>query len=168
MSLLQEQGALTLRDRLAPILTLLLLAILMLLPVGSGASNVAMPHLVLIATFYWTVRHPVMLPYGACAGIGLVLDLWLSVPLGLNMMMLLLTRLFIISQHRYFRGQTRALQWAIFAATAFMLYGFAWILTAVAERQWLPVQPVITQWLITAFLYAPFTLVLARLRRVVR
>ena len=150
----------------APLAATVFLALVMLLPVGTGVANVMMPHFVLIATFYWLLRRPALMPYGACAAIGFLLDLWLAVPLGLNMLMLLSIRLFILSQIKYLRGQTRLVQWLVFALFTLILYTLSWFAVALAKRDWLPVEPLFTQWLVTTLSYAPVALVIGRLRRV--
>ena len=90
---------------LLPVVSAFFLAILMLVPIGTGAANVVVPHLVLIAVFYWLSSRPLLMPYGACAILGFWLDLWLEVPLGLNMLVLLLTRLFVLNQLKHYRGR---------------------------------------------------------------
>jgi len=148
-----------------PLGVTLFLAVLMLLPLGSGVANVTMPHLVLISVFYWLSSRPLLMPYGACAVIGFALDLWLDVPLGLNMVLLLLARLFVLSQLKHYRGRNRLVHWAVFAVMALTLYALSWaIMSAVNATLW-PVQALALQWLVTAFSYAPVAFLLGRLRR---
>jgi len=150
---------------LMPLGVTLFLAVLMLLPLGSGVANVTMPHLVLISVFYWLSSRPLLMPYGACAVVGLALDLWLDVPLGLNMVLLLLARLFVLSQLKHYRGRNRLVHWAVFAVMALTLYALSWaIMSAVNATLW-PVRALALQWLVTAFSYAPVAFLLGRLRR---
>jgi len=148
-----------------PIITTVFLAIIMLLPVGSGVANIAMPHLAMISVFYWLVARPMRMPYGACAAIGLCLDLWLNVPLGLNMLLLLLTRLFVINQMKHFRGRSRAVHWIVFSVMSLGLYTLSWLIMSAINGILWPVQPLGIQWLVTAFSYAPLGFLLGRLRR---
>jgi len=141
------------------------LAIVMLLPIGTGLANVTMPHLVMISVFYWMTHRPLLMPYGACAILGFFLDLWLAVPLGLNMLLLLLTRLFIINQLKYFRGRSRFVYMSVFSGMSLGLFLLAWLVMSVVKGQMLSVRPVLLQWLITAFAYAPVGLLLSRMRR---
>lgn len=150
---------------LMPLGVTLFLAILMLLPIGSGVANVTMPHLVLISVFYWLSSRPLLMPYGACAVVGFMLDLWLDVPMGLNMVMLLLARLFVLSQLKHYKGRQRLIHWLVFAVMALALYALSWaIMSAVNGTLW-PVKALALQWLVTAFSYAPVAFVLGRLRR---
>lgn len=141
------------------------MAILMLLPLGSGVANVTMPHLAMISVFYWLVSRPLLMPYGACAGIGLCLDLWLNVPMGLNMLMLVLARLFVINQMKHFRGRNRAVHWVVFSLMSLGLYSLSWLIISAVNGMIWPIQAVAIQWLVTAFSYAPVGFLLGRLRR---
>lgn len=142
-------------------------AIFMLLPIGSGVSGVTMPHLALISTFYWVSYRPMLMPYGLCAAIGLLLDLWLGVPLGLNMLLLLLVRVFVLNQLKHYRGRSAFLYWAVFALMGLGLYTLSWILTSVIAWQLYPVEGVLVQWAITTFAYAPLVMILGRFRSAV-
>jgi rod shape-determining protein MreD len=150
---------------LLPLAVTLFLAILMLLPIGSGVANITMPHLVLIAVFYWLSNRPLLMPYGACAGVGFALDLWLDVPLGLNMLLLLLARIFILSQLKHYRGRNRFVHWSVFSVMTLGLYLISWIIMSAVNMTFWPIKPLMLQWLITAFSYAPVAFLLGRLRR---
>lgn len=150
-----------------PLLTTVLLAMLMLLPLGSGLAAYAMPHLVMIAVFYWLSSRPLLLPYGACASIGLFLDLWMGVPLGVNMVLLLLTRLFVLNQLKHYKGRNRGVHWAVFSVLSLGLYVLFWALMSVVSGAFLSLESMLLQWLVTSFFYAPVAFVLGRLRRLV-
>lgn len=150
-----------------PVFLCFVAAIIMLLPLTERLDGVLMPHLVLISVFYWSVQRPLLMPYGACATIGLFLDLWLDVPLGLNMATLVVTRLFALNQLKFFRGRSRLLQWIVFSALALGLYFAAWLLTMLIGWQWRSPMPDLFQWLVTAFAYAPIAFLLGRVRRMI-
>jgi len=150
---------------LVPLGVTLFLAILMLLPIGSGVANVTMPHLALIACFYWLSSRPLLMPYGACAVVGFSLDLWLGVPLGLNMVLLLLVRLFVITQLKHYRGRNRLAHWAVFSVMSLGLYVLSWVIMSAVNGMLWPMKPLALQWLVTAFSYAPVAFLLGRLRR---
>ena len=150
---------------LLPLSITVLFAIFMLLPLGSGVANVTMPNLVLISVFYWLSSRPLLMPYGACAGVGLALDFWLDVPLGLNMLILLMARLFVLGQSKHYRGRNRLLYWAVFSVMSLGLYAMSWLIMAVVSGQIWSVKPLFLQWLVTAFSYAPVAFFLGRVRR---
>ncbi len=148
-----------------PVIVSFFLAAFMMLPVGTGAANIAMPHLVLISVFYWLSSRPILMPYGACALLGFMLDLWLDVPMGLNMSLLLLTRLFVVNQLKHYKGRSRLVHWVIFGMLAFGLYLLSWLLVSLVYGKMIPWQPLALQWAITAFSYAPVGFFLGRIRR---
>jgi len=148
-----------------PLVTSFVMAILMLLPLGSGVANVTMPHLAMISVFYWISSRPMLMQFGACAAVGLCLDLWLNVPLGLNMLLLLLTRMFVLSQLKHFKSRNKAVHWAVFGMLSFVLYSLSWVIVSVVNGVIWPVQAMAIQWLVTAFSYAPVGFILGRVRR---
>lgn len=150
---------------LMPVTISIFLAMVMLLPLGSGVAEYAMPHLVLIACFYWLSWRPLLMPYGACMLLGLLLDLWIGVPLGVNIIMLLLTRLFVLNQLKHYKGKNRGVYWAVFSAMAFALFSLSWLLMSAVAGSILAVDAIFLQWLVTSFFYAPVAFVLGRLRR---
>lgn len=144
-----------------------LLAMIMLLPLGSGVAGYAMPNLVMISCFYWLSSRPLLMPYGACFVLGLFLDLWVGVPLGVNVSILLLTRLFVLSQLKHYRGKNRGVHWVVFTMMALLLFALSWVAMSLVEGQILPLNGVFFQWLVTSFFYAPVAFVLGRLRRLI-
>ena len=150
---------------LVPLGVTLFLAVLMLLPIGSGVANITMPHLVMISCFYWLSSRPLLMPYGACAFAGFALDLWLDVPLGLNMVLLLLARLFVLTQLKHYRGRNRLVHWAVFSALSLGLFALSWVIMSAVYGMLWPVKPLGLQWLVTAFSYAPVAFLLGRVRR---
>ncbi|WP_262696157.1 rod shape-determining protein MreD [Kordiimonas aquimaris] len=150
---------------LTPVALTLLLSAFMLLPLGSSVAGYAMPHLAMISCFYWLSSRPMLIPYGACAIIGILLDLWIGVPLGINMAMLLLLRLFVLNQLKHYRGRNRGIHWIVFSVMAFGLFLMSWLLMSVISGTFLDPYTVFFQWLITSFFYAPVAYLLGRVRR---
>lgn len=148
-----------------PLIISIFLSALMLLPIGTGVSNVMMPHFAMMCVFYWSASRPLMMPYGACALIGFILDLWLDVPMGLNLMLLVLARLFVLSQIKYFKGRSRLVYWGVFSMMATGLFVISWVVISVLSGHMVAVQPVLQQLLLTIFSYAVIGFILGRIRR---
>lgn len=167
MSVIEDTSgdqALGLKRFIPPMLTVLL-ALLMLAPVGSGVSSQIMPHLALISVFYWCSRRPLLMPYGACALAGICLDLWLGVPLGLNMLMLVAMRFTVLNQLKFYRGQSRIVHWAVFSLMSSVLFLLSWVISCLFKGTIAPIIPPMIQWAVTAFAYAPLALIMGRVRR---
>jgi len=105
------------------------------------------------------------MPYGACFVLGLLLDLWVGVPLGVNIVTLLLTRLFVLNQLKHYRGKNRGVHWIVFSVMALSLFALSWLIMSIVEGSLLSLNAVFLQWLVTSFFYAPVAFVLGRLRR---
>lgn len=148
-----------------PFVTTIVLSLFMLLPVGTGLGGAALPHLTLISVFYFLSRRPLTMPYSLCAVSGLLLDLWLDVPLGLNMLLMVLTRLFVVNQLKYYKGRSRFLHWGVFAFLSFGLFTISYVLMSFGANGFLPLAPVALQWLVTALSYGPVGFILGRIRR---
>ncbi len=151
-----------------PMLTAVVAALLMLLPLGTTTASYAMPNLVLIVIFYWAYTRPLQMPLGGVALIGLFLDLWLAVPLGLNMLLAILTRIFVLAQLRHLRGRSSFVQWAIFAIMIAGLSIIAWFAVSFIFREFISFVPVLKQALLTIFVYPVVAMVLGRIRQSLR
>ncbi len=150
---------------LVPLGITVFFTILMMLPIGTGASSFAFPHLPLIAVFYWTCHRPMAMPLGAAAFAGLLLDLWMNVPMGLNILMLLMVRAGALSQLKYFKGRSGIIYWIVFAAGALLNYAVAWAASSYASNQIMPPLPLLQQYVITIFAYPPTAWLLNRIRK---
>ena len=153
---------------MVPMLTSLVAALIMLLPLGTTTASYAMPHLVLITIFYWSYHRPLQMPLGGVAVIGLFLDLWLAVPLGLNMLLALMVRVFVMAQLRHLRGRSAFVQWAIFAMMIAGMSIVAWIVVSFVFREFIDILPVLKQALLTVFFYPLITMMLNRIRSSLR
>lgn len=149
---------------LVPILITVFFSLLMLLPVGTSATMSIFPHLPMIAVFYWTAHRPLSMPLGGAALVGLILDLWLGVPLGLNILLLVAMRAFVIAQLKYFKGRSVFVYWSIFSLSCLALFAFSWVVVSYATSSWAPIGPLFNQALVTIAVYPIVSWVLTRVR----
>lgn len=149
---------------LVPVLITIFFSILMLLPVGTSATMSIFPHLPMIAVFYWTAHRPLSMPLGAAALVGLILDLWLGVPLGLNILLLVTMRMFVIAQLKYFKGRSVLVYWAIFSLSCMALFAMSWIIASYATSSFATVGPLFNQALVTIVAYPIVSWILTRAR----
>jgi rod shape-determining protein MreD len=89
---------------------------------GTMAAN-----LVLMAVFYWAVHRPDLLPPVTVFLIGLLQDILVGMPPGMNVLLLLAVRTLAVSQGRVFRGRSFVILWwgfgMVAVASAFVLWG---------------------------------------------
>lgn len=149
---------------MVPIITGIVAAMIMILPLGTTTAAYAMPHLVLMTIFYWTNYRPMQMTLGGAALIGIFLDLWLAVPLGLNMLLAISTRVFVMEQLRHLRGRSPFVQWAIFAILIVGLSVISWALVSFVYREFIAFLPVLKQALLTIFIYPIVAMLLSRIR----
>ena len=148
-----------------PLLVTVVFAFLMLLPIGTGASSFAFPNLPMIAVFYWTCHRPLSMPLGAAVIAGLIMDLWMNVPLGLNMLMLLLLRAGVLAQLKHFKGRGAMTYWMVFAVIIVGIFVTGWVASSFAENRFIPPLPLIQQYAVTVFAYPLVAWILGRIRR---
>jgi len=91
---------------------------------GPTAAN-----LVLMAVFYWGVHRPNLLSPITVFLIGLLQDILIGTPPGMNAIVLLLVRTVAVSQSRVFRGRSFIILWwgfgMVAVASAFVLWGLS-------------------------------------------
>ena len=91
---------------------------------GPMAAN-----LVLMAVFYWAVHRPDLLSPFTVFLIGLLQDILVGMPPGMNAFVLLLVRTIAVSQGRVFRGRSFIILWWGFGivamASAFVVWGLS-------------------------------------------
>ncbi len=148
-----------------PLIVGIILSSLMLLPIGTGVSTIPMPHFALMCVFYWSCSRPLLMPYGATAIMGFILDLWLEVPLGLNVLILVLARLFVMNQIKYFNGKSLLVYMGVFSVMCSGLFALMWVITSIIKGQFMPLEPMFYQLLLTLLLYPVVGFALGRVRR---
>ena len=93
---------------------------------GPTAAN-----LVLMAVFYWAVHRPDLLSPVTVFLIGLLQDILIGMPPGMNAFVLLLVRTIAVSQGRVFRGRSFIILWwgfgIVAVASAFVVWALSMI-----------------------------------------
>jgi len=93
---------------------------------GPMAAN-----LVLVAVFYWAVHRPDLLSPITVFFIGLLQDILVGMPPGMNAFVLLLVRTLAVSQSRVFRGRSFIILWWGFGIVAVASAFVVWLLSAI-------------------------------------
>lgn len=142
---------------LAPLVLCLALLFLTILPYQVPFLHMVTPSFALIGVFFWTVRQPELMPVAAAFIMGIIPDLWSGGPPGVQALMLILTRIFLIGQRRFIFGRSILVVWLAFGLVA-LLWGFlSWILASLYLGHALSLVPVIVQVLITIAIYPPMS-----------
>ena len=93
---------------------------------GPVAAN-----LVLMAVFYWAVHRPDLLPPVTVFLIGLLQDILVGMPPGMNAFVLLIVRTIAESQGRVFRGRSFVILWWGFGTVALASTLVVWGMSAI-------------------------------------
>ena len=88
-----------------PALLGVLLVILSTIPFYIPGYGPVAANLVLMAVFYWSIHRPDLLSPVSVFFIGLLQDILVGMPPGMNAIVLLLVRTIAVSQSRVFRGR---------------------------------------------------------------
>ncbi len=86
-------------------------------------------NLVLMAVFYWSVHRPDLLSPVTILCIGLLQDILIGMPPGMNAVLLLLVRGVAVSQNRVFRGRSFLVLWWGFGLVAIAGAFVIWLLS---------------------------------------
>ena len=122
-------------DRVArnvvPALLGVLLVLLSTIPFYIPGYGQMAANLVLMAVFYWAVHRPDLLSNVTVFLIGLLQDILVGMPPGLNAIVLLLVRTIAVSQSRVFRGRSFIILWWGFGIVALASSFVTWVLSAI-------------------------------------
>jgi rod shape-determining protein MreD len=100
--------------RMLPLATTLFAALISVLPVHIPGYAALTPVFTLMAAYHWTIYRPDLLPPLALFTVGLTEDLLAGSPIGINALLLLLTRSGVLGYRRYFVNRTFPFVWAGF------------------------------------------------------
>ncbi len=117
----------------APTAVTITTLLLMMLPVWRHGP--ILPQFGLIGICYWATNRPELMPAFAAFIIGLVQDLWLGMPLGVNAGLLLLLALILASQQQVFASRPFSFAWLIMVPITLFYSVGVWALSAFAGRQ---------------------------------
>src|SRR4051794_13019747 len=87
--------------RLLPAATMILAAVIAVIPLRVPGYAALTPAFTLMAAYHWTIYRPDLLPPSVLFGVGLAEDLLTGGPVGVTAMLLLLTRASVLNYRRY-------------------------------------------------------------------
>lgn len=146
-------------DRIArnvvPALLGVLLVLLSATPLYVPGYAPVAANLVMMAAFYWAVHRPELLPPLTVFLLGLLQDMLIGMPPGMNALVLVLVRAIGVSQSRVFRDRSFLLLWWGFGLVASAAACVVWGLSLVYNLAYIDPLPVIFQAAMTTALF-PF------------
>ena len=147
--------------RMVPFLVSLMLVVFCAVPTRlPGFAQVA-PFWPVMGVFYWSIYRPDLLPMWATFLIGLVADVVVGMPLGVNALLFLLIRGVVVTQRRFFLTNAFPMTWAAFALTVLGEMGLNWVLFAMLNGDAVDPQILLWQYVLLVGLFPLATVFLA-------
>jgi len=141
--------------QILPFVTALLAALMMATQTHVPRLNSLMPSLALCVVYFWSIHRPSLFGMGSAFAVGLIQDMLTGVPLGLNTLVLLLTRAGVATQARLFLGKPFSVHWWGFCLIALIAAVTSWVLAAVALGMIVPIGQVLASALFSALVFPP-------------
>jgi len=146
-------------DRLArnllPLALGLACVLLSVTPVYLPGYGMIGAHFGMMAVFYWAVYRPDLLSPLSAFGLGLMLDILVGTPHGMNALVLILVRMVGETQGRVFRGKSFVLLWWGFGLVALGASVVIWALSVALALALVDPKPALFQAAMTTALF-PF------------
>ena len=152
-----------------PGLLTLLLVFLGAVPIGAPLIGPVLPAFSLIAVFVFSIYRPDLLPHWLAFLVGLVQDLLIGGPLGLNALLLLLVQGLCSSQRRFLAGRAFWLVWLGFVLLSVPAALAQWAVACAYLMALIPIRDSLMQATVTVALFpliaSPLILLCNRLGR---
>jgi len=104
-----------------PVLFLLFLFMWNMTPLPFTGGDFINPHLYLMGVYYWSMYRPTLVPPWLCFLAGIVTDIVINAPVGLNAFTFTLIQWIVNGQRRFLMGQPYIAIWAIFGLIVFAI-----------------------------------------------
>ena len=149
----------------SPMAITFLLAAVSGLPTHTLSFGTVSPVLSLMAVYYWSIFRPDLMPPFAVFGAGLFQDILFSTPLGAFAFVLLLVRVVVIAQRRFFISNSFVVMWRGFMLVAVGSLALAWGITSLLNMTLISASGVIFQAFLTLSLFPCFAWVFFRVQQ---
>ena len=136
-------------------------------PFGIPGQAVLLPAVTLGCVWFWSVFRPVSLPPPVVFALGVLLDLLGYLPLGVGVLILLVTQGLALRGRRFLGQQGFAVVWLAFSVVAFGAAALTWTLVALLRLRLIPVGPSILEAVLTASLYPALAIPLGAAHRTI-
>lgn len=150
---------------LAPFAVTVMLVLVGMIPIPIPSYTPVAPQLTLISVYYWTIHRPDLMRPGMAFLIGLLQDLLIGGPLGVNALMLVVAQWAVLNQRRLFLSSSFGLLWIGFIMVMIGAVFLQWMAFSVLNGAMLPVKPALFQGLLTVAMFPAVGWLLIRVHR---
>src|SRR5579862_8112505 len=153
--------------RMLPVATTVFAAVISVLPVKIPGYAALTPMFILMAVYHWTIYRPDLLPPLALFAIGLAEDLLAGSPIGVNALLLLLTRSAVLGYRRYFINRTFPFVWTGFTLLTILAMLALWALHCLLDLSLLDFRNTVIRAALTIAIFPLASFLLGRAQRAV-
>ncbi|MBQ9271081.1 MAG: rod shape-determining protein MreD [Alphaproteobacteria bacterium] len=136
-----------------PLWTTLALMFLLSMPINSAQWGYFKPNVGLICVYYWTLKRQQIFGFFCAFIIGLLMDVYSSSPLGINILLLMLTVSVTLWLAHYFQNASFGAGWFIFCLVGFGATFFKWVMLMLYFGRIINPEEVALNYLSTALFY---------------
>jgi len=148
-----------------PFLSTLALLLLMQPQYKIAYFNNMVPFLSLAAVYYWCIFKPRLMPVSVVFLLGLIQDILSGGPLGMMALLLILVRVFVLSQGRRLLEREFLFNWLVFFVLA-LVFGFVtWAVASLYLREAQNYWTILGQSMLTIVIFPAVVWILGRVRR---
>ncbi len=148
-----------------PFLSTLALILLMQPQYKIAYFNNMVPFLSLAAVYYWCIFKPRLMPVSVVFLLGLIQDILSGGPLGMMALLLILVRVFVLSQGRRLLEREFLFNWLVFFVLA-LVFGFVtWAVASLYLREAQNYWTILGQSMLTIAIFPAVVWILGRVRR---
>lgn len=122
-----------------PLITTLIMVFLFFMPVDSTHINYFRPAIGMICVYYWALTRGYIFSFFSAFSVGLVIDVYSSSPLGINVVILMLLVWATGWLEKYFNMSSFGINWLAFGVVEAVFVLIKWLLLSLYFQQLLPV-----------------------------
>lgn len=136
-----------------PLFTTMLLVFVSFVPSSSLQINYFRPLVGLICIYYWALKREYMFGYISAGTVGILIDIYSSSPLGLNMLLLMLLVACVHWVLRNFQSSSFSVNWLIFALLSLGAVLSKWLLLMMYAGRIFPIWEAMYSYCSTVMFY---------------
>ena len=136
-----------------PLVMTILLMLFFYMPIKSMELYYLRPAIGIICVYYWTLKRGYLFSYISAFWIGLIMDIYSSTPLGMNILMMMLLVWVTGWLTKYFKGSSFSATWMVFASVSLLITFVKWLVFSIYFKQFAPIAEILLNLLSTIMFY---------------
>ncbi len=150
-----------------PVFLTVVLIFFSVLPLPLPFYGLFAPSFALMSVYFWTVHRPELMPQSAVFVMGLLQDVLMGTPLGVNAVVLLVAHMAVLSRRRGLVGHPFWFLWWGFALLAPAAMALTWILMSILNSGGLSIDVAIFAAIMAILAFPPLAWILIAIQRII-